>query len=207
MRPCPPSSDGEDRTDTAIRLAERTKRLQLGLPDTDLAKSESKPGSEDKKATYDVEKAPYQKPLLFARSDVIGIDIAGSLAQQGVQFVLGYNERSIALIPATTRNYNGKVQSIMGADGDGDGPVALDALSVLGQFKSNTKTQSLGFGIERYFATGYAARNLGDGLGLAIANGAKKGNGTTPSDATAGTNAATASRPSTPTAVAELSKE
>ncbi|MDM0053010.1 hypothetical protein [Variovorax sp. J22R115] len=150
---------------------EEAKKKALADAGKDLTDTkETKSALAESTVTSDVDKGRYQEPLLFARTDVIGIDIGGSLAQQGLQFVLGYNERSIALIPTTTRNTKGDVTSIMGTDKVGDGAPALDAFSVLGQFQANTETRRLGFGLERYFATGFAARNLGESLGAAIAN-------------------------------------
>jgi hypothetical protein len=113
---------------------------------------------------------PYQAPLLFARTDVYGVDIGGSLAQVGLQFVLGYGNRNIALIPTTAQNANGRTVQINSRENPEDGDRSLDTLSVIGQFKGETKTAQLGYGLERYFATGMAARNIGKGLGLAIAS-------------------------------------
>jgi hypothetical protein len=189
-----------------IRLAEQTKRLQLGLVDEARKDAKDKPGLASQKAPFDVERAPYQKPLLFARTDVIGIDIGGSLAQQGLQFVLGYSGRNLALIPTTARNNKGEVASIMSTDRDGEGTPAMDAFSVLGQFKANTEIRRLGFGLERYFATGYAARNLGDGLGAAIAQDPPK-KSPSPPDATGSTTAAAAQTLTATTALADASKQ
>ncbi len=112
---------------------------------------------------------PYQKPLLFLRTDVVGIDIGGSVAQQGLQFVLGYSNRNLALIPVATVGAGQQIVRISGS-GEGTGAeAALDSLSVLGQFKANSETKRLGFGLERYFSTGVAARNLGESLESAIA--------------------------------------
>ena len=40
----------------------------------------------------------------------------------------------------------------------------VDAYSVLGQFSASTQTQSIDFGLSRFFSTGLAARNLADGF-------------------------------------------
>lgn len=151
-----------------LEEAEEKARTEASKGSTD--DKERRPFASETKVTADITKGPYQAPLLFARTDVIGIDIGGSLAQQGLQFVLGANDRSIAFIPTTTRNAKGDVQSIMGADNGGNGVRSLDALSVLGQFQVSTEVRRLGFGLERYFATGFAARNLGLSLGQAIAD-------------------------------------
>lgn len=114
---------------------------------------------------------PYQAPLVFLRTDLVGIDIGGSLAEKGVQFNLGYTNRNLALIPVYAAGPGGKVVGMFGdqnaSSGTSDSP--HDSYSVLGQFKGNTETTRLSFGLERYFATGIAARNLGKGMGAAIA--------------------------------------
>jgi len=112
---------------------------------------------------------PYQAPLLFLRADSVGIDIGGSLAEQGLQFNLGYTNRNLALIPVYATAAGQKVVRVAAsAGGDAEGGPA-DAMSVLGQFKVNTETTQLGLGLERYFATGVAARNLGNSIKAAIA--------------------------------------
>ena len=111
---------------------------------------------------------PYQAPLLFVRTDVVGIDIGGSLAEQGLQFNLGYTNRNLALIPVYAPGAGNTVVGITGGTERTAEP-SHDAMSVLGQFKVNTETARLGLGLNRYFATGVAARNLGESLGAAIA--------------------------------------
>jgi hypothetical protein len=111
---------------------------------------------------------PYQKPLLFVRTDVVGIDIGGSLAQEGLQFVLGYGNRNLALIPVAAMGSDQKVVPIVGDDVSGDGR-KLDTLSVMGQFNANSATAKLNVGMDRYFATGVAARNLSTAMQVAVA--------------------------------------
>jgi hypothetical protein len=106
---------------------------------------------------------PYQAPLVFLKSDVLGIDIGGSVAEKGAQFALGYAGRNIALIPVVAESQGRGVTSLLGSSGD-EPNETQDAYSVLGQFKADTATTKLGYGFERYFATGVAARNLADGL-------------------------------------------
>ncbi|WP_326543088.1 hypothetical protein [Pseudorhodoferax sp.] len=116
---------------------------------------------------------PYQAPLVFLRTDVLGVDIGGSLADQGLQFTLGYGNRNIALIPTHATAGNGKIVPIFGGSRREDGTFNVDdptdAMSVLGQFKSNTETQRLGLDLGRYFSTGVAARLLGKSLTSSIA--------------------------------------
>lgn len=115
----------------------------------------------------DPEQAPYQRPLVFLRSDVFGFDIGGSLAEQGLQFTLGYTTRNLAFIPVTARGAKGQVRRITSDNGSND--QNSDALSVLGQFRAGTETARLGYDLERFFATGLAARNLGVAIGTLAA--------------------------------------
>lgn len=108
---------------------------------------------------------PYQWPLVFGRTDVVGFDISGSAAEQGGTFVFGYGGRNLALVPAYTPSKNSKVSGLY-AKSDG---IERDAFSVLGQFDANTETTKLGFDIKRYFATGLAAQNLSRSIASAIA--------------------------------------
>lgn len=110
---------------------------------------------------------PYQKPLIYARTDVFGFDISGSSAEQGANFTLGYSSNNLALVPVFAPSGGLRVSGLFG--GIGDVPNSRDAYSVLGQFKADTNTKALGFGIERYFATGIAAQNLAQGLRAALA--------------------------------------
>ena len=122
------------------------------------------------------EDRPYQAPLLFLRTDVVGINIGGSLAEQGLKFDLGYANRNLALVPVFAPGAGKKMYGLFGrvdpTDADARPTDALqDAYSVLGQFSANTETAKLelGLGLERYFATGVAAYNLGESLRSVIA--------------------------------------
>ncbi|MDM0107955.1 hypothetical protein QTH97_23610 [Variovorax sp. J22R24] len=148
---------------TANNAAARATQALAGQPVQMVA-----PATRKAENTTPATDRPYQSPLLFLRTDVIGFDIGGSLAQQGLQFALGYSNRNLALIPVHAQGSGGRVVRITGGnEGEGNDP-SLDVLSVLGQFRTNTETAQLGFGLDRYFATGVAARNLGESLGLAI---------------------------------------
>jgi hypothetical protein len=124
------------------------------------------------KMDFDPEQAPYQRPLVFLRSDVFGFDIGGSLAEQGLQFTLGYTTRNLAFIPVTARGGQGQVGRITSDNGLKD-PSSADALSVLGQFRAGSETARLGYDLERFFATGLAARNLGVAIGTVAAKPAQ----------------------------------
>lgn len=114
------------------------------------------------------EDGPYQRPLVFMRTDVFGFEAGGSLAEKGLQFVLGYTNRNLAFIPTTAWGVDGRVGRITGGE-VANGQAPRDTLSVVGQFKADTQTGRLGYELSRYFATGVAARNLGRAAGAAAA--------------------------------------
>lgn len=113
---------------------------------------------------------PYQRPLVYVRSDIVGIDIGGTAAEQGVSFALGYASRNLALVPSIGVGADGKPVALSSEDNQQN---EKDTFSVLGQFNTNTVTSGLGFNIGRYFATGIAAQNLAQGLKLSIARSAQ----------------------------------
>ncbi|NRF69682.1 hypothetical protein HLB44_22000 [Aquincola sp. S2] len=131
---------------------------------------------------------PYQKPLLYSRTDVAGIHIGGSAAEQGAAFSLGYASRNLALIPVYAPQGGERVIGLFGGVG---GATSRDAFSVMGQFQANTSTTGLGYGLSRYFATGIAAQNLAQGLRAAVAAPSPAPPTTTPA-ATAATTPASA---------------
>lgn len=136
---------------------------------------------------------PYQWPLVFGRTDVLGFDIAGSASEQGASFVLGLGIRNLALVPTYSPNRSGQVTGGLYANSE---EIAQDAFSVLGQFSASTKTTELGFGIERYFATGIAAQNLSRAIAAAVAASApKQGARVAPAAASAATVPQRASAP------------
>lgn len=115
------------------------------------------PGAQDR---------PYQRPLVYARTDVAGIELGGSSAEQGSQFTFGWSSRNLALIPVYAPSAGNQVTGLYG--GLDDAARQKDAFSVLGQFSGETRIGTLGFGLKRFFATGIAAKNLASGLRIAI---------------------------------------
>ena len=99
-------------------------------------------------------------PLVFGRTQTIGIGVQGSAADQGAALTLGFNDRNIAVVPTTTME--GKpIRSISTGD---DGEPFQDSLSVLGQFEANAKATDVGASLGTFFATGLAARKLAEGF-------------------------------------------
>ena len=166
---CPtcPKNPGRDDQDT-VNTASSAKKSRA---------------HEDRHEASAATSSPYQSPLLFLRTDVVGIDIGGSLAQQGLQFVIGDSNRNLALIPVAARNGWDKAVPITG-DAAAQGGSQLDTLSVVGQFKAETNTAQLNVGLQRYFATGVAARNLSDALTQAVVAKAPQPEASAPATAT-----------------------
>ena len=96
-------------------------------------------------------------PLIFGRTQNVGISVAGSVPDQGAHLSIGYTDRNLALVPTTTSRGD-RIRSMAG-----DG--FEDTLSVLGQFKANASGgASVEAGLGTFFATGLAARSLADGF-------------------------------------------
>lgn len=113
----------------------------------------------------------YVPPLVFAQTNTLGIGISTSVAEQGVQFSLGYTGRDIAFVPVMIRSADGSSERLGGRHrGGGQVPeYEDDALSVFGQFKVDTATEAVQFGLRRFFTTGMAARRLTEGFKAVIA--------------------------------------
>jgi hypothetical protein len=106
-------------------------------------------------------------PLMFGQSQTVGISIGGGVSEQGVDFVFGYKDKNIAIIPVAIEISEGKhaqVGSMSGEDFD-------DSFSVLGQFEVNTDTEEGNIGLGKFFATGAAAKALADGFASKLSNG------------------------------------
>lgn len=113
----------------------------------------------------------YLPPLVFAQTNTLGIGISTSVAEQGVQFSLGYTGRDIAFVPVMIRSADGSSRRLGGRH-SARGSVTEyedDALSVFGQFKVDTATETVQFGLRRFFTTGMAARRLTEGVKTIIA--------------------------------------
>ena len=154
----------ENAIDAAALRSAAAPAAARPTPAAQVAAASTVPAADDR---------PYQAPLLFTRSDVVGINIGGSLAEQGLRFDLGYTNRNLALIPVFAAGAGRKVVGLFGSVEAAGTETATrplqDAYSVMGQFDTNTETARLGFGLERYFATGVAAYNLSESMRSVIA--------------------------------------
>jgi uncharacterized Zn-binding protein involved in type VI secretion len=127
-------------------------------------------------------------PLIFGQTHTVGITIAGSPAEQGGEFTLGYRDRDLAVVPVSVTQGDGTVTQletyVFGDHRSGADQPDKDAFSVLGQFELSTEGQQAKVGLGKFFATGLAARRLGDGFACALSEG--KEAGCTPSQGDSG---------------------
>jgi hypothetical protein len=143
---------------------------------------------EVKKAAAPAAQAGADRPgarLIFAQYEYLALAIDGSALESGIKLTLGLRDRNVAVIPLVGRDANGNLVPLDSKNPDsGD-----DALSVLGQFKSNnkigaeappadgaTKTalgdgsqaaptgREISSGLEKFFSTGAAADTLAGGF-------------------------------------------
>jgi hypothetical protein len=100
-------------------------------------------------------------PLIFARTQNVGVSVAASVPDQGAHLTLGFADRNIAIVPTTSP----QGEAIRGVTPLSGGGQFQDALSVLGQFEVTAKGDSaVQAGLGTFFSTGIAARNLAEGF-------------------------------------------
>lgn len=99
-------------------------------------------------------------PLVFGQMQTVGVSIGVGTSDQGADFVLGYKDKNVAIIPVTLEIEDGKRAQITSNQGNG----FKDSLSVLGQFEVQSDTSQGNVGLGKFFATGSAAKTLADGF-------------------------------------------
>lgn len=109
-------------------------------------------------------------PLIFGQSQTVGISIGAGASDQGADFVLGYKDKNVAIVPVTAKDSDGSSVQIASKSGE----EFEDALSVLGQFEVKTDTSQGNVGLGKFFATGAAAKSLADGFSCKLAGGTAK---------------------------------
>ena len=104
--------------------------------------------------------ATYRNELVFADTTDIGVSIHPATTS-GAQFVVGYKQRDLAVIPVGGLDARGQLLQRRTHAGDG----SKDAISVFGQFASSSANASgkQAIGLGRFFATGVASVNLAEG--------------------------------------------
>jgi hypothetical protein len=99
-------------------------------------------------------------PMVFGRTQSVGIGVQGSAVDAGGSVTLGFNDRNIAIVPTTTMQ-GGNIRSI--STGPNGAPFE-DSLSVLGQFEASGSAKDVGASLGTFFSTGLAARHLAEGF-------------------------------------------
>jgi len=100
-------------------------------------------------------------PLIFGQSQTVGISIGGNASDQGADFVLGYKDKNIAIVPIAVQVSEGSYAQV----GSMSGENFDDSFSVIGQFEVKSGTSRGGdVGLGKFFATGAAAKALADGF-------------------------------------------
>lgn len=99
--------------------------------------------------------------MIFGQYSALGFSLGGSASQQGMDLILGWKDRNLAIVPVIERGDGGSANPIQSKAG-----THLDALSVLGQFEFDSKEDSgtIEAGLGKFFATGGAAKRLSDGF-------------------------------------------
>ena len=95
-------------------------------------------------------------PLIFGRTQTVGISVAGSVPDQGAHLTIGFADRNLAIVPTST--VKGEPIRAQATDG------FTDALSVLGQFEANANAKDVSAGLGTFFSTGMASRYLSEGF-------------------------------------------
>jgi hypothetical protein len=122
--------------------------------------------------------APKNMPLLFGQSQTVGISIGGSASDQGAEFVLGYKDKNIALVPVTSGD-DAKTP-IHATINQANTHTSTDAMSVFGQFEVNARGSQRDVELGKFFATGVAAQELAAGFRSCLTYGNCKGTAATP---------------------------
>ncbi len=101
-------------------------------------------------------------PLVFGRTQTVGVSVAGSVPDQGAHLTLGFSDRNIAIVPTSAPNGD-PIRSVA-PDPTVPGAQFQDSLSVLGQFEVNANATNVSTSLGTFFSTGLAARNLAEGF-------------------------------------------
>jgi hypothetical protein len=122
------------------------------------------------------QKGPFQTPLVYARTDIFGLDAGVSLqdvsTSQEAGLTLSYGSRNLALVPVYRESANHHIDALYSESiNQASRRQGRDAFSVLGQFQSSNGLTTTAFGLSRFFATGMAAANLARGLQATVSKG------------------------------------
>lgn len=115
-----------------------------------------------------------KNPVIFGQTTTVGISIGQSQTTQAPEFVLGYKDANVAILPTVAEDGAGNVATLGGTVTNPQNGVSFEeTYSVLGQFEVNTPTSIAAeeAGLGKFFATGLAAQKLSAGFACALSDG------------------------------------
>lgn len=121
-------------------------------------------------------------PVIFGQTQKVGLSIGVSQINQTPQLSLGYDDFNIAILPTVARADPGNPGSAferLGGNIDAGDPNGTDydgTYSVIGQFdvQGEGGATAVKVGLEKFFATGLAARVLAEGFACSMSRATAK---------------------------------
>ena len=111
-------------------------------------------------------------PVVFGQVHSFGITMGQSPTTQAPEFVLGYKDANIAILPTIATSQSGEVK-VLGGKTKFAGAEFNETYSVFGQFGTENPTR-IGEGtvtLDKFFATGIAAQKIAAGFACAVSDG------------------------------------
>jgi hypothetical protein len=109
-------------------------------------------------------------PLVFGQHQVLGVNIGTGATGTVPNLTLGFQAYDIAIVPVVDYDANGDPELLTATDAKDDGSQTEDTFSVLGQFDVQSQATDGRVGLGKFFATGFAARNLASGFAAQLGN-------------------------------------
>ncbi|GEM_PF-6084253 len=114
-------------------------------------------------------------PVVFGQTQALGITLGQSPTTQAPEFVFGFKDANIAILPTVAVSPTNEMIEL-GGTAKFPGQEFNETYSVLGQFNNETPTQ-IGEGkvvLGKFFATGIAAQKLSAGFACSVSDGKDK---------------------------------
>ncbi|MEP3847717.1 MAG: hypothetical protein ABJM43_20415 [Paracoccaceae bacterium] len=111
--------------------------------------------------------------VVFAQAHTVGISVSQSQTAPTPEFVVGYKDTNVALLPTVARDSSGKTTTLGGVSKN-QGSEFNETFSVFGQFQANAASKQAGspdVSLGKFFATGLAAQKLAAGFACSVAVG------------------------------------
>lgn len=114
--------------------------------------------------------------VVFGQAHTVGISAGQAPGAAAPEFVLGYKDANVALLPAAVKDATGN-PTPLGGTTKGGGSEFGETFSVFGQFSANSALggqQNPDVGLGKFFATGIAAQKLASGFACNVSGGTDK---------------------------------